>query len=175
MELSSFPPPLSFLPSPYPWIPSPIPPSHPFFLPALPYGVIKFYDLTSSLYNFLIWDTALATPSFSPATVISFLLRDRGGILIRAPVESPIDFMTELLAPIIKGWYSLEISNVSKASLAYKRVIVEPLIKDTLNGGHNRNNLRIMDKLWCPKYRLPYRASTFLTSEEWTPLYNGQK
>ncbi len=33
-----------------------------------------------------------------------------------------------------------------------------------------RNNLWIMDKLWCPKCRLPYRASTFLTSEEWTPL-----
>ena len=49
---------------------------------------------------------------------------------------------------------------------------VEPLIKDTLNKGQNRNNLQIMGKLWCPKYRLP---CSFLTSEEWTPLYNGQK
>ncbi len=29
-----------------------------------------------------------------------------------------------------------------------------------------------MDKLWCPKCKLPYRASTFLTSEERTPHYN---
>ncbi len=28
-----------------------------------------------------------------------------------------------------------------------------------------------MDKVWCPKCRLPYRTSIFLTSEEWTSLY----
>ncbi len=51
----------------------------------------------------------------------------------------------------------------------------EPFIKDILNIRHDRNNLWITDKLWCPKYRPPYRANTFLTSKEWTPLYNGRK
>ncbi len=41
---------------------------------------------------------------------------------------------------------------------------------ELLYKGHNRNILQIMDKLWCPKCGLSYRANTFLTSEEWTPI-----
>ncbi len=48
--------------------------------------------------------------------------------------------------------------------------------------GHNRNNLRIMDKLWCPNCRHPYRAiiplnSGHLDKNDWSQqdalLYSG--
>ncbi len=36
---------------------------------------------------------------------------------------------------------------------------VEPLIKDTTNKGHNRNNLRTKDNFQCPKWRLSYGSN----------------
>ncbi len=56
-----------------------------------------------------------------------------------------------------------------------ERYRVEPLIKDTLNKGHNTNNLRTKDKFQCTKWRLSY---ILLTSNKGQPLSkrkNGQK
>ncbi len=51
---------------------------------------------------------------------------------------------------------------------------VQPLIKDTPNKGHNRNNLRMKDKFKCTKWRLSYSFNTLLTSDEGQPLNKGQ-
>ena len=76
--------------------------------------------LTSSSYSTLMAATALATPSFSPATVMSALSTDGGGMLIRVPVWSE----RALAWPLMKGWNFFSTSRRSKASLACACVCV---------------------------------------------------
>ncbi len=50
---------------------------------------------------------------------------------------------------------------------------IEPPIEDSLNKAHNRNNLQIMDKLWCPKSRLlseeyRHRSACILNKNDWS-------
>ncbi len=52
---------------------------------------------------------------------------------------------------------------------------VEPLIKDTLNKGHNINNLRTKDKFQCTKWRLSFSSNTLLTSDKGQPLNKRDK
>ena len=76
--------------------------------------------LTSSSYSTLMAATALATPSFSPATVMSALSTDGGGMLIRVPVWSE----RALAWLLMKGWNFFSTSRRSKASLACACVCV---------------------------------------------------